>query len=186
MLRKISSSGQGQIHRAVDITDAVHFRMVSDSVRESLATRGSLTEDEDNIVLHRLFPSMRKEALVRFLARGERGAVICSEDRIEYAPEHCLAAMLQAQNTYIELTAAVRSYDPLLEAVVVITNEDFSKIPDRWQRKFPGRPEVMTWEGQRVSGTLDSKVTALVGIVLSHTRRIGSKSLTAHPACTLA
>jgi hypothetical protein len=137
MLRKISSSGQGQIHRAVDITDAVHFRMVSDSVRESLATRGSLSEDEDNIVLHRLFPSMRKEALVRFLARGERGAVICSEDRIEYAPEHCLAAMLQAQNTYIELTAAVRSYDPLLEAVVVITNEDFSKILIVGKGSFP-------------------------------------------------
>jgi hypothetical protein len=134
---EIRLSGRGQIQGPADITDAVHFRMVSDSVRESLAARGSLSEDEDNIVLRGLFPSMRKEALIRFLASGERGAVICSEDRIEYAPEQCLAAMLQDQNTYIELTAAVKSYDPLLEAVVVITNEDFSKILIVGKGSFP-------------------------------------------------
>jgi hypothetical protein len=136
-MRETRFPGRGQIPRAADITDAVHFRMVSDSVRESLAARGSLSEDEDNIVLRGLFPSMREEALVRFLASGERGAVICSEDRIEYAPEQWLAAMLQAQNTSIELTAAVRSYDPLREAVVVITNEDFSKILIVRKESFP-------------------------------------------------
>jgi hypothetical protein len=136
-MREIRFSVPGQIHGAADITDAVHFRMVSGSVRESLAARGHLSEDEDNIVLRGLFPSMRKEALVRFLASGERGTVICSEDRIEFVPEQCLAAMLQAQNTYIELTAAVRSYDPLREAVVVITNEDFSKILIVRKGSFP-------------------------------------------------
>jgi hypothetical protein len=136
-MREIRFSVPGQIHGPADITDAVHFRMVSGSVRESLAARGHLSEDEDNIVLRGLFPSMRKEALVRFLATGDRGAVICSEDRIEYAPEQCLAAMLQDQNTYIELTAAVKSYDPLLEAVVVITNEDFSKILIVGKGSFP-------------------------------------------------
>ena len=132
---EINSSDQGQIHRAEDITDAVHFRMVSDSVRESLTARGSLSEDEDNLVLRSLFPSMQEEAFLRFLARGERGAVICSEDRIEYLPEHCLAAMLQAPN--IELIAATQSYDPLLEAVVVITNEDISKILIVGKGSFP-------------------------------------------------
>jgi hypothetical protein len=136
-MRETRFSGQDQIHRAADITDAVHFRMVSDSVRESLAARGSLSEDEDNSVLRGLFPSMRKEALVRFLGSGERGAVICSEDRIEYAPERYLVAILQAQNTYTELTTAVKSYDPLLEAVVVITNEDFSKILIVGEGSFP-------------------------------------------------
>ena len=136
-MREIRFSAPGQIHGAVDITDAVHLRMVSGSVRESLAARGHLSEDEDNIVLRGLFPSMRKEALLRFLGSGERGAVICSEDRIGYAPERYLAAILQAQNTHTELIAAVRSYDPLLEAVVVITNEDFSKILIVGEGSFP-------------------------------------------------
>ena len=128
MWREISASGQGPMQDTVDITAAVHHRMVPDDVRESLAVRGSLSEDEDNRVLRRLFPSICEEALVRFLKRGERGAVICSESRIEYAPERSLATVFRAQNTYLELTTAVRSYDPLLEAVVVITNAEFSKI----------------------------------------------------------
>jgi hypothetical protein len=135
MMGEINSSDQGQIHRAEDITDAVHCRMVSDSVRESLMARGSLSEDEDNLILRSLFPSMQKEAFLRFLARGERGAVICSEDRIEYLSEQLLAAMLQAPN--MELIAAVRSYDPLLEAVVVITNENISKILIVGKGSFP-------------------------------------------------
>jgi hypothetical protein len=128
MLRDISPSDQDQPNRVVDITDAVHFRMVTDSARKSLSARGALSEKEENIVLRRLFPSLRKEALVRFLARGERGAVICAENQIEYVPERCLATMFQASNTHVELTVAVRSYDPLFEAVVVIMSEDFSKI----------------------------------------------------------
>ena len=135
MMGEINSSDQGQIHQAEDITDAVHYRMVSDSVRESLTARGSLSEDEDSLVLRSLFPSIQKEAFLRFLARGERGAVICSEDRIEYLSEQVLAAMLQAPN--IELIAAVRSYDPLLEAVVVITNENVSKILTVGKGSFP-------------------------------------------------
>jgi hypothetical protein len=136
-MREIRFSVPGQIHGVADITDAVHFRMVSGSVRESLVARGHLSEDEDNIVLRGLFPSMRKEALVRFLATGDRGAVICSEDRIAYVPEHCVAAKYQAQKTYIELTATLRTYDPLLEAVVVITNDDFAKILIVGKGSFP-------------------------------------------------
>ncbi len=128
MLRENNSSDQDHPNRVADITEAVHFRMVTDSARESLSARGALSEMEENIVLRRLFPSLQKEALVRFLARGERGAVICSESRIEYVPECCLASMFQAASTRVELTGAVSSYDPLFEAVVVITNEDLSKI----------------------------------------------------------
>jgi hypothetical protein len=113
---------------AVDITDAVHSRMVVDSARESLATRGHLSAEENGLIFCRLLPSMREEAQFWFFARGERGAVICSVDLIEYVPERHLKTIDRIRDAQDEIKAAISSYDPFSEAVVVFTDEGVSKI----------------------------------------------------------
>lgn len=125
---KTRSSTNDQTGGVVDITDAVHARMVPDSARESLAARGGLNAEENGMVFRRLLPSIREEAQFWFFARGERGAVICSVNLIEYVPERHLKTIRRIREAQDEIEAAISSYNPFSEAVVVFTDEGFSKI----------------------------------------------------------
>jgi hypothetical protein len=80
------------------------------------------------MVFCRLLPSMREEAQFWFFARGERGAVICSVSLIEYVPERYLKTIHRIGDAKAEIRAAISSYDPFSEAVVVFTDEGVSKI----------------------------------------------------------
>lgn len=130
-------SAGAQPSGAIDITDAVHSRMIPDWARERLKVRLQLSDEEENVIFRRLFPSMREEAQSRFLAREERGIVICSERRIEYVPERHLESVLGSVAAQAELTAAFRSYNPLSEAVVVLTDGEFCKIMMVGEESFP-------------------------------------------------
>ena len=125
---KTPSSPNDQTSAAVDITAAVHARMVPDSARESLAAKGHLDTEENRRVFSRLLPSMREEAQFWFFARGERGAVICSMNLIEYVPERHLRTTYRIRDAQDEIKAAINSYDPFSEAVVVFTDQGVSRI----------------------------------------------------------
>jgi hypothetical protein len=125
---EISSSAHGQMNDVVDITDAVHLRIISDSERTSLAARGRLSEEEDNISFRRLIPRMREEAQFWFLAKGERGIVICSTGRIEYVPEPHLVAHVRDPDVQTKLMMSVKTYNPLSEAVLEFVDEGVSSV----------------------------------------------------------
>ena len=125
---KTPSSANERTSVAVDITASVHARMVPDSVRESLAAKGHLDAEENGRVFSRLLPSMREEAQFWFFARGERGAVICSVNLIEYVSERHLKTIHRIWDAQAEIRAAISSYDPFSEAVVVFTDEGVSRI----------------------------------------------------------
>jgi hypothetical protein len=119
----------------VDITEAVYDWMVPDWARERLRVSGSLTEDEHTSVFCRLFPSMRQEAQRQFLEGGERGVVFCSAERIEYVPERSMAVIAAAAQ--IEVTKAIRSYNPLVEAVVVLAGDGLFRTVIAAEGNFP-------------------------------------------------
>jgi hypothetical protein len=125
---EISSSTRGQMNNVVDITEAVHLRIISDTERTSLAARGRLSEEEDDISFRRLIPSMREEAQFWFLAIGERGAVICSTGRIEYVLARHLAAEVRDPDVQTKLMMAVKTYNPLSEAVLEFVDEGVSSV----------------------------------------------------------
>ena len=125
---KIRYSTNGQTSGVVDITDAVHSRMVPDSARKGLATIGRLNAEENGMVFRRLLPSIREEAQFWFFARGERGAVICSVNLIEYVPERHLRTTYRIRDAQDAIKAAINSYDPFSEAVVVFTDQGVSRI----------------------------------------------------------
>jgi hypothetical protein len=121
----------------VDITDAVHFRIISDTERASLAARGRLSEEESNISLRRLIPSMREQAQFWFLAMGERGVVICSTGRIKYVPERHLAADVRDSDVQTKLIIAVNTYNPLSEAVLEFVDEGVSSVVLVGEKDYP-------------------------------------------------
>jgi hypothetical protein len=125
---EIRSSAHRQMNHVVDITDAVHCRIISDTERMSLAARGRLSGEEDNISLRRLIPIMREEAQFWFLAIGERGAVICSTGRIEYVIARHLAADVRDPDVQIKLMMAVNTYNPLSEAVLQFVDGGVSSV----------------------------------------------------------
>jgi hypothetical protein len=125
---EISSSARGQMNDVVDITDTVHLRIISDTERTSLAARGRLSEEENNISFRRLIPTIREEAQFWFLAIGERGIVICSTGRIEYVPERHLAADVRDPDVQTKLMMAVNTYNPLSEAVLEFVDQGVSSV----------------------------------------------------------
>ena len=134
---EISSSTHRQMNDVVDVTGAVHFRIISDSERTSLAARGRLSAEEANNSLRRLIPSMREEAQFWFLATGERGAVICSPGRIEYVPEGHLAARVRDSDVQTKLMIAVNTYNPLSEAVLEFVDQGVSRVVVVGEKGYP-------------------------------------------------
>lgn len=80
------------------------------------------------MIFSRALPSMREEARFWFFARGERGAVICSVNLIEYVSERHLKTIHRIRDAQAEIKAAINSYDPFSEAVIVFTDEGVSRI----------------------------------------------------------
>jgi hypothetical protein len=145
------NGGEGSMHQdfdssacvraqdAIDITAIVHYRMVPESAREALKTRRRLSKAEESAVFRRLFPSIREEAQLRFLAGSGRGVVVCSAHKIQYLPEGGLSKVLRnvSGNAKRNLRDAIGSYDPLSEAVVVIKGKRFSKLLIAGAESFP-------------------------------------------------
>lgn len=125
--------------RAIDITSAVHYRMVPEAVRAAFQTSDRISETQEAQVFRRLFPSMREEGQFRFLAGCGKGAIFCSPQKIHYVPEAVMEHASEQMNANVkrELAEALSSYDPLSQAVVVISGCVFAKVVIAGAEDFP-------------------------------------------------
>jgi hypothetical protein len=139
MDHEVDSSAHDPAQDSIDITAAVHRRMIPESVREFLRTQDTLGTVEESTIFRRLFPSMREEAQLRFLAGSGKGAVLCFARKIQYVPEGKLSEALDSISVGAqrELAGAIASYEPLAQAVIVIAGERFSKVLIAGGESFP-------------------------------------------------
>lgn len=139
MCRTFESATLSLDEKSINITSAVHNRMIPDAVREAFRTDAQISEAQEAQVFRRLFPSMREEAQFRFSSGWGRGAIFCSAQEIHYVPARVIEQGSREMNANArrELIDALSSYDPLSQAVVVISGGEFAKIVIADAEDFP-------------------------------------------------
>jgi len=116
------TQGNGGNEQTVNMTEAIHLRMIPDGVRQRIHDEDEIEDGVRNEVLRRFFPSIVEETLFWAQAWQCRGIALCDSDSIHFLPEDQLRKEIADLGCMdrARLSEALDCYDPQREAIVLM------------------------------------------------------------------